>query len=94
MFNWLTPANSALSSFPITLRANLTNWQKVEKIDFYYQKVGSDLEQYINHLEPLGAEIALIWDKKPEVGDYTIYANFFDYRGKKYQSEKISLTIK
>jgi len=94
VFNWLTPANSALSSFPITLRANLTNWQKVEKIDFYYQKVGSDLEQYINHLEPLGAEIALIWDKKPEVGDYTIYANFFDYRGKKYQSEKISLTIK
>lgn len=93
-FSWISPQSGLSYDFPINIKASLVNWQKVEKIDFYYQKSGSNLDQYINHIKPTSAEISLVWDKKPENGNYIIYANIFDYRGKKYQSQKIPITIK
>jgi len=95
VFSWISPVSDSSNNFPINIKASLTNWQKVEKIDFYYQKTDSNLEQYINYInKPSGPDISLIWNKKPENGDYIIYANIFDYRGKKYQSQKIPITIK
>ncbi len=92
--NWTSPQNNSTVSFPLNLTANLINWEQIKKIDFYYQKENSNTEQFIGYIQPSGAQISLPWGKKPENGTYLIYGNLFDYSGKKYSSEKITINIK
>ncbi len=93
--NWLSPNNSTIS-FPAKLNASLNNWPQIKKIDFYFikQGAGSNVEQFINYLEPSSANILLVWDKKPEAGSYIVYGNIFDQNGKKYKTEELKVIVK
>lgn len=93
VLNWTSPINNSTIDFPATFGANLTNWQRVKKIDFYFIKDGSDLEQYINHITPSDAQISLLWDQKPEAGTYSIYGNMFDIHDTKYKTEDLKIIV-
>ena len=91
--SWLTNGGSTVK-IPFTLAANLDNWQKIKKIDFYGLKDGDKIEQYLTHLEPNSSNISITIDKKLESGDYSVYGNIFDLKNKKIPTEAIKIIIK
>ncbi|MFA5029820.1 MAG: PBP1A family penicillin-binding protein [Patescibacteria group bacterium] len=94
VFTWSYPEDNFTIKLPITLRAQLTNWQKVKKIDFYYQKVGDGSEGYLGYSEPQKADISIIWNKTISPGHYEIYGYIFDLNNKKTPTAKLNLEIK
>jgi len=93
ILNWTEPRQNSTVDIPITLKATLANWEKAEKIDFYFKSSDSSLEHYINHISPQGADISLVWNKTTEPGNYTIFGNIFSKTAKKYQTEELHLTV-
>ncbi|MEI6288721.1 MAG: PBP1A family penicillin-binding protein [bacterium] len=94
-FKWTTTKTTfTASTSPIVLKGTLTNWQQAQKMDFYYLSATQTLEKYIVSINPKSATVTLNWDKKPAVGDYTIYANMFDVSNKKFKTPDLKITIK
>lgn len=91
--NWLNPKNNDSLTFPATLRVELINNQLIRKVDYYYQKTDSNLEQFIGFSDGEKAELSIIWRIKPPAGEYFLYANIFDQNNKKYVSSKVKIKV-
>ncbi|MFA5048044.1 MAG: PBP1A family penicillin-binding protein [Patescibacteria group bacterium] len=93
LLSWLSPTNgSTVKKFPLTIKFNLINWTRLTKIDLYY--IGADkTEHFFNTVNLTGENLSIVWQKKPISGDYTLFANMFTAKGKKYRSDNLNLKI-
>lgn len=89
---WNINQNTKLSTFPVNISGKLTSNKIINKLDIYITKDSSD-GIYIGSINNPSGDINYNWTKKPEIGNYSLYANFFDSSQNKYQSEKINITI-
>lgn len=93
LLNWESPVNnSQIKNFPLTIKATLINWQLIKQVDLYgITEEGKEF--FINSINPSGETIDFNWKKKPEPGNYQLFANFFDQKNKKYISSKLKLIV-
>lgn len=91
--NWLYPKNNDQLAFPVTLKVELINNQLIKKIDFYFQNTKGGMEQFIGFSDGEKSNLSVLWRLKPPAGDYNLYANIFDFKGKKYVSNKIKVRV-
>ena len=93
LLNWLSPANnSTIKKFPLTVKFNLINWTRIAKIDLYY--IGTDkVERFLETTNLTGESSSIVWQKKPASGDYTVFANMFTAKGKKYRSDNLTIKV-
>ena len=91
--NWISPKNDDVLTFPAALKIELINNQLIKKVDYYYQKTGSNMEQFIGFSDGQDAELTVFWRLKPPAGEYYIYANIFDQQNKKYVSSKVKVKV-
>ena len=93
VLNWTSPKNNESITLPITLKASIVNSSLIKKVDFYFIKQGSSTEQYLNFIEPTTSNVTIKWDKKVDLGNYTIYGYMFDQAGKKYKTEELKVIV-
>jgi membrane peptidoglycan carboxypeptidase len=84
---------TAIKKFPLIIKGNLTNVEKIKQIDVYYHSATSTTETFIGTLKPDVDSFSLIWKTPPPGGDYEIVSYIFNYNDKKYAGDKIKITI-
>ncbi|MFA5124820.1 MAG: PBP1A family penicillin-binding protein [Patescibacteria group bacterium] len=92
--DWTSPIDGAtINNFPLALKADLTNFDRIKQIDLYYLSATSTKENFITTIRPQSDNFNFSWKKSPDSGDYTIYANIFNLNNKKYESPKLKIKI-
>ena len=94
-FTWSQPpAGGALSQFPATLKAKITNSNQVDKIDVYARAVDGSVS-YINTVRQFPTEqFSLAWQQKPAAGSYTLFTRVTNHDGYTYETAGHSIIIK
>lgn len=97
VISWLAPSDGASihqNDFPITLSASYQGPNKIDKIKFYRQKVGSQpfLLGMITDSDSLD-NLELAWKQAPEAGNYQIYLEIIGVGGNMVKSKNINITV-
>jgi 1A family penicillin-binding protein len=85
---WSTPSSV---NNPITISGTISNFNLVNKIDFYYNQSGVDT--HAGHITPSEAQISLLVKDELDSGEYIIYGNIFDTQGNKHRSGDLKITV-
>ncbi|MFA6594279.1 MAG: PBP1A family penicillin-binding protein [Candidatus Buchananbacteria bacterium] len=92
--DWTSPIDGAvIENFPLSLKADLTNFDRIKQIDIYYSSTTSTKENFITTIRPQSDNFNFSWKKSPGSGNYIIYANIFNLNNKKYESAKLKIKI-
>jgi len=88
---WISPSNNSSVTTPFTITANISDYNLINKIDFYCNQNNSD--KYIGHIKPSGAQISLVVNEKLNSSPCSLYGNIFDTSGNKYKSSNLNISI-
>lgn len=93
--NFLSPSdNATVKKFPLVLKGELINLQKIKQVDFYYRLATGTAETFIGSINPTADTFNYSWKKSPGAGDYIIASYIFNYSGKKYAGDQLNISIK
>lgn len=86
--------NSKTNTFPIIIKGDYSNQERIKQVDFYFSKNGDANESIIGTSKPDGgSNFSISWKTKPEPGEYTISTYIFTQQNKKITGDKIKITI-
>lgn len=92
--NFISPAdNSSVIKFPLAIKGEIINLQKIKQIDLYYKPATATAEILIGSIIPNADTFNYSWKKSPGPGDYVISSLIFNYSNKKYIGDQINITI-
>jgi len=92
--DFTAPADGAtIKKFPLAIKGNLTNVEKIKQVDIYYRPATGTTETYIGTVKPTSDSFFLTWKAIPPSGDYEIISYLFNYNNKKYTGDKIKIII-
>lgn len=96
-FIFLSPHNSSFltkNDFPLDIRASVNYINKIQKINFFYQKI-NDQNSYLiaTVIHPQKKTFNLIWQTPPEEnGSYQLFAEIIQNNNQSIYTDKINLT--
>ncbi|MFA5020700.1 MAG: penicillin-binding protein [Patescibacteria group bacterium] len=91
---FLSPTDKAvIKKFPLTIKGELTNLAKVKNIDLYYRPITSTEEILLGSVTPASENFSWSWTASPNPGDYEISSYINSYIGKKYNGDKIKISV-
>jgi len=83
---WSAPQNDEIihsNNFPYSLKLNLTDAAKIQKIDVFIKTTNAENSTWINFIEkPQTFDIILPWNNAPASGDWIIYPLVTDIYGR------------
>ncbi|MFA6526245.1 MAG: PBP1A family penicillin-binding protein [Candidatus Buchananbacteria bacterium] len=92
--NFLSPTdNSTIKKFPIAIKGELTNLQKIKQIDLFYRPATGTAETLIGSINPTTDTFNYSWKKSPGPGDFIITSYIYNFSGKKYTGDQIKIMI-
>ena len=86
-------SNLSSNDFPISVKMISTNPEQITKINLIVENSNSEKKTVKTITESFGKTIESSWSDKPELGNYKLYAEFYDWNGNVKESNKISINI-
>ncbi len=93
----LTYPNSGMTlnsdDFPVSINLVATNIEQITKIEIKIKNESNE-EQIIKTLDLINKKnIETVWDNSPGIGNYTLYAVYYDWNNSSKETNKITVNI-